>query len=172
MYSEPSLDSALVWLKLTTVLCQDTLLCSYKEDEDLGHRCLLTDDEGPADTLAFGKFRWNLIPVEWSDDFIISNVEFGGRLYVSDYTFQSAEKTVASVYVRPANSTIDLREVWHIEHMAGDLCRVINTFNGQVLCGTCVEANSKGDRWAGVVDQSGDDRNACIFVMQLLEVGC
>ena len=160
-----------LWLKLEPWARAGTVLCSYKVDHDFGHRCLLTDDEGPAATPAFGKFRWILNPVEGASAYIISNAEFGGRLYVSDCTFQSKEMTVASVYVRPPGHPIDPREVWYMETLGNDLCRVVSMFNGQVLCQTDVVANAKGDRWVGVVDESVADPHACTFVMRLLRVG-
>ena len=177
MYSDPSFDATQLWMKLTSQSRSSDddgiVLCSYKEDEDLGHRCLLTEeDEDPMTDPHLGKFRGHLIPVEGTDNFFISNAKYGGRLYVSDYTFETAETTMTSVYVRPADTAIiDSREVWHFHEMAGGLSRVINTYKGQALCDTCVEANSKGDRWLGVTGECDDDSYPCYFASQLVAVG-
>ena len=40
-----------------------------------------------------------------------------------------------------------------------DQCRFINRFNGRVLCQTDVVANTKGDRWIGVVDEGVADHS-------------
>ena len=136
-----------------------TILCSHKVDENLGHRCLCTDDEGTPDDLSFGKFRWTLIPTEIPDTYMISNAEFTGVLYVSDYHFQSEGLSLMAVYIREkAGFSVsssgalshDPRQLWQLQPQGPDECHFVSVFNEQVLCVSSCTANSKRDRWLGV----------------------
>jgi hypothetical protein len=174
MYSQPSLDSTALWMKFSPRSAAGAILCSHKVDQDLGHRCLSTDEEGPADMINFAKFRWTLSPWNSSSPaYTISNAAFGGMLYVSDYSFDSSGLTMTSVYVRAISERepCDLRHVWRIEELGDDACRVVSMFNNQVLCESCIVANSKGDRWVAVAEQQLAEATSYTFAMQVLPVG-
>ena len=179
MISEPCCDSRQMWSKLTSQSefwdHSGTVLCSYKQDGDLGHQCLLTEEEDSVEAQDFAKFRWTLINVHGTEKYYISNVLYGGRLYVSDVTFDSEEITMTKVYLRTASTcSMDYnfdRDVWHKQEMANGYSRFINAYNRQALCDTGVKANSKGDHWLGVTGASNEGSDIFHFTSQLVEVG-
>ena len=173
MFAQPSQSSTQLWLKFGPRSSAGTILCSYKVDKDLGHRCLSTDDEGTAADPSFGKFRWLLVPAGLGDSvYTISNAEFGGTLYVSDYSFQSEGQTLMSVYVQAEaeKEAPDVRQLWQIQQQGDDECHVVSMFNDQVLCVSRVAANAKGDRWVGVADKSLANPDSYTLSMHLLAV--
>ena len=157
-----------------------TILCSQYVDKDLGHRCLCTDDEGTAADPFFGKFRWSLVPTEGSSTYMISNSEFAGVLYVSDYRFQSEGLPMMGVYVREKAEfsvsssgalSSDPQQLWQLQPQGQDECHFVSVFNKQVLCVSSCAANSKGDRWLGVAEKDLAAPESYALSIQVLDVG-
>ena len=174
MFAQPSQSSTQLWLKFGPRSSAGTILCSYKVDKDLGHRCLSTDDEGTATDRGFGKFRWELVPAGSASEYTISNAVFGGALYVSDHSFQSEGQTMKSVYVwtDPEKEAPPLdRQLWQVQEKGNDEFHVVSKFNDQVLCVSSVAANTKGDRWVGVAEKSVANPESYTLSMHVLGVG-
>ena len=175
MFAQLSHSSTQLWLKFGPRSSAGTILCSYKVDKDLGHRCLSTDDEGAAADPSIGKFRWVLVPAGLGDCvYTISNAEFGGALYVSDHSFHSEGQTMKSVYVwtDPDEEAPPLvRQLWQVQEKGDDEFHVVSKFNDQVLCVSRVAANKKGDRWVGVAEKSVANPESYTLSMDVLGVG-
>ena len=157
-----------------------TILCSQYVDKDLGHRCLCTDDEGTAADPSFGKFRWTLDPTDGSATYMISNSEFAGVLYVSDYRFQSEGLPMMGVYVREkaefsvdssGSLSPDPRQLWQLEDQGQGECHFVSVFNKQVLCVSSCAANSKGDRWLGVAAKDLAAPESYALSIQVVDIG-
>ena len=111
---------------------------------------------------------------------MISNSEFAGVLYVSDYRFQSEGLPMMGVYVREkaefsvsssGSLSPDPRQLWQLQPQGQDACHFISMFNNQVLCVSSVAANSKGDRWPGVAEKDLAAPESYALSIQVLEVG-
>ena len=137
MCAQPEQSPTPLWLKFGPSSSAGTILCSCKGDEDLGHHCLSTDNEGTAGDRWFGKFRWVLVPAGRSSEYWISNAAFGGALYVSDHSFHSEGQTMKSVYVwtdPDKEAPPLLRQLWQVQEKGDHEFHVVSKFNDQVLC--------------------------------------
>ena len=118
------------------------------------------------------KFRWTLAPHLPSACTFV-NAGFGGMLYVSDHSFESAGRRMTSVYVGeigPQEAT-GLRHVWRIDESGENTCHIVSMFNEQVLCQSHTDANPKGDRWMAVADKQSAHANEYTLSLQWLPVG-
>ena len=168
IYDELSADDGTVGSKLYLVNPKRTILCSHKREEKYGRGCLSTSAEEPAQY--FEKLHWALTPLKSNESgtYMITNAEFGGMLYVSDYTFESSGQPMKGVYAGEIGEKEEgeRRHIWRIETTGVDKCRVISIFNNQVLCESCVMANSKEDFWVAVADENTVAPCSFTFSMQ------
>jgi len=55
--------------------------------------------------------------------------------------------------------------------IAARVCHIVSVFNNQVLCESCIVANSKRDRWVGLADKQSADPTSLLFALRDVLVG-
>ena len=137
-----------------------TVLSSKFRHRGYGHLCLASLEEDAIDSPTLPKFRWMVETCGAMDDtFMISNSGIDGKLFVSDYFFESNGMFIRSVYIRQIDhqdvldhDVLDRRYLWRFEEREDNVTVLVSAFNGHVLCRSVETANSKGDFWVGVAD--------------------